>query len=88
LIYLSIMMSCVALNKSKRSRRQTKWGLKLAEDTDSTEYSEVDWVAKCYQSRTTSLTDDSLDNCLVTVKFEADKKECFKCEEGYTYDEQ
>jgi len=29
LIYLSIMMSCVALSKSKRSRRQTKWGLKL-----------------------------------------------------------
>jgi len=29
LIYLSIMMSCVALSKSKRSLRQTKWGLKL-----------------------------------------------------------
>ena len=44
LIYLSIIMSCVALSKSKRSRRQTKWGLKLAdleEEVDkTTDYSE------------------------------------------------
>ena len=46
---------------------------------------QVDWVAKCYQNRSTNLTDDNLDNCLVTADF-GTAKECFKCEEGYTYD--
>jgi hypothetical protein len=46
---------------------------------------QVDWVAQCYQNRSTNITDDNLDNCLVTADF-GSVKECFKCEEGYTYD--
>jgi len=46
----------------------------------------TDWVAKCYQNRTTLLSDTQLEHCLVTADFET-AKECFKCEEGYTYDE-
>jgi len=46
---------------------------------------QVDWVAQCYQNRSTNITDDNLDNCLVTADF-GSTKECFKCEEGYTYD--
>jgi len=45
----------------------------------------IDWVAQCYQNRSTNITEDNLDNCLVTADF-GTAKECFKCEEGYTYD--
>jgi len=51
----------------------------------SISYNTVDWVAQCYQNRSTNITDDNLDNCLVTADF-GSVKECFKCEEGYTYD--
>ena len=39
------------------------------------------WVAECYQNRTTFLTDDNLPNCLVTADF-GTKKECYKCAAG------
>jgi len=40
-----------------------------------------DWVATCYQNRTTFLTADNLPNCLVTADF-GTKKECYKCAAG------
>jgi len=51
----------------------------------STVVPEPDWVAQCYQNRSTNITDDNLDNCLVTADF-GTVKECYKCQEGYTYD--
>jgi len=52
----------------------------------SISYNQVDWVAQCYQNRSTNITADNLDNCIVTADF-GTAKECFKCEEGYTYDD-
>jgi len=45
-----------------------------------------DWVAQCYQNRSTFLAEENLPNCLVTADF-GSTKECYKCESGYTYDE-
>jgi len=32
------------------------------------------------------LTTENIDNCLVTVEYADNNKECYKCESGYTYD--
>lgn len=39
------------------------------------------WVAECYQNRTTFLSAVNLPNCLVTADF-GSTKECYKCEAG------
>jgi len=75
----------VYLSKEKTTAASIKVKNFIVTDLDCNEPTQ-NWVAQCYQNRSTNLTDDNLDNCLVTADF-GTAKECYKCENGYTYDE-